>query len=156
MGEFADDVAAHIISVWDTDTGNRPKPDLTDNFLDNTWEKINKSYGRLKDVVLVLDDGEETTAFGWSLVRKIYRATIFIYTKSIAGTPTTQKGRLEAMMDQLEHVLDSRNHLIAGYTYHQTTNIRITTDQSDRNKIPKHERAQMTFIAYKKSGGLPT
>ena len=155
MGEFADDVASHIDTNWDTDSGNRPKPDLLDNFLDNTWETINKSYGKGKDVLLVLDDDEENRPFGWSLVRKIYRATIFIYARSAAGTPSTYKGRLEALMDQIEHCLDSRNHLISGYTYHQVTNMRITTDQGDRNKLPKQERAQMTFIAYKKSGGLP-
>lgn len=156
MGEFADDVASHINTNWNTDSGNRPKPDLIDNFLDKTWETINKSYGRDKDVCLVLDDDEETRPFGWSLVRQIYRATIFLYAKSTAGTPSTVKGRLEALMDQVEHVLDSRNHRISGYTFHHITTIRITTDQGDRSKTPKHERAQMTFIAYKKSGGLPS
>lgn len=149
---FADDVATHL----DTHYAAAAKPAIIDNWYDQT-QKDREKWGN-NDIILVLEHPRAMEAVGVAHKNTLYIADVYVWARK-KGASANIKARLIVIMDEVEHVLHSENHLIAGYTSHAAT---VYRDDSDKEKlvslappIPAGEAfGRLSFVAYKKGRGV--
>ena len=144
---FGDVVAAHLSTVWDTATGDNPKPTI-DNYIDDL--NFGDAKNAHKDMIWVHYTGDTYDRGGWAHQNETYTATIIIRATTKDGVATNVKERLVDIKDQVLHSLHYNNHPITGYTFHFAPNYRMQADhQAAASGNVAVAWGRVSFIAFK-------
>ena len=147
VNSFADDVASHIDSNWNEDSGNNPKPSSIVNALDAPrWD----TEGLHEDRILLHSETLGNSVAGLGHENKAYSLVVRVWAATTDGTASSVKERLEIMRAEVEHVLNSKNHLISGFTLHYCRDWRNLSDGYNA-KLSKGAKAvgEYTLVAFK-------
>ena len=149
---FADTVAAHLSSNWNTDSAQNPTPEL-DNYQDKMAYKKTFNEGHTTgDWVITYQLGESRSLAGWGHENIGYVCDILIRAGTTNGRATNVKQRLVDLKNEVVHILNSQNHKITGFTYHFAREYEDLSDPQFGSPLkPKGGFAtgRVKFYAYK-------
>lgn len=148
---LADDLASHLSTNFDA--SKKTTGMIFDSLYDRPREATGAAATRY-DMVLVEELDDDYQPAGWSHENISRGALVRVWARVLNGE-ADMKARLDTIVDEARHVLNSQNHLLSGYTYHYAHRVNYHISKEKINTPNREEGyAVLLWTGYKNGRGI--